>query len=126
MVDTPVSVLPPELRKRIKPGYDVTRFKVSESAAAALIDFRAEAIEMRERSAAKPKGSFSASTGFCSPDGSGLPIGPIDFTIFIRTKPEQKFFKLFKTQTFDFTGVEGAEDGFKPFAEVDTQAVGPL
>ncbi len=126
LIDTPVAALPPELRKRLKPGYDVTRFSVSDEAAAALIDFRARAVEMRERSGSKPKGTFSASTGFCSPDGSGVPIEPIEFTIFIRTKPEQNFFKLFKTQTMSFAGVEGAEEGFRPCPEVETDAVGPL
>jgi hypothetical protein len=99
VVDMPVSELDPGLQRKIKPGQTVRRFKLSEDAAADLRAYREEAIAMREQ-ASDTDGSFSASVGFCRIDGTMFPE-QVPLVFYVRTKPGQNFFKLFKTQTMN-------------------------
>lgn len=97
VVDMPVSSVDPVLQRKLKSGQAVHRFKLSETAAAELKTYREDALIMRAE-ASDTTGSFGASIGFCRLKDTDFPE-KVPMVFYVRTKPGQSFFKLFKTQT---------------------------
>lgn len=124
VVDMPVSTLDPVLQKKRKSGQVVHRFKLSDAAVADLRAYRADAIAMREQ-ASDTDGSFSASVGFCRQEGIAFPKD-VPMVFYIRTKPGQSFFKLFKTQTLNTEEIaaryNSGDDGLCPSPDAPTTA----
>lgn len=103
VIDMPVSAPDPVLQRKLKPGQAVHRFRLSETAVDALTAYREDALIMRA-DASDTTGSFSASIGFCRLKDKAFPA-TVPMVFYVRTKPGQSFFKLFKTQTMQTDGI---------------------
>lgn len=84
------------LERKLKSGYVIRRFKMSDETAEDATAYRAMIIAERE---AEPgdqhEGTFGARVGFCMEPG-GNPFLDPRMTLFLKTKPDQAFFTMVK------------------------------
>ncbi|MEM7491995.1 MAG: hypothetical protein AAF296_01350 [Pseudomonadota bacterium] len=84
------------LERKLKSGYVIRRFKMSDATAEDATQYRAMIVAERD---AEPgdqhEGTFSARVGFCMEPG-GNPFLDPRMTLFLKTAPDQSFFTMIK------------------------------
>lgn len=87
--------LTPTLKGKLKPGFQIVRYRVGDETASRAEDIRTQVLTLKEVDPEGNQGSLSASANICRQvDGNPL-ISPL-MTIFVRLDPEDDFFTLIK------------------------------
>lgn len=88
--------LTPVLKRKLKSGYVIRRFRMSEETAQEATEYRALVVAERDAEAGdQHEGTFSASVGFCMEPG-GNPFLDPRMTLFLKTVPDRSFFTMIK------------------------------
>lgn len=102
--------LTPGLKKKLKPGFHIIRYRVGEETAERANKIRSEVIALKEANPDGNRGSFSASANICRmPDGN--PLLTPQMTLLVRFDPEDEFFTLIKETKLPISEFPKTEKG---------------
>ncbi len=96
-----VAPLTKYLIKQKKPGFVLYRYKLDEHSSDAAEKYRANILKFKARNKGDNSMEISASAGFCAAGAANIDADVL-LKFYIKTKPKQEFYTLFKQRKMSF------------------------